>query len=44
MFLEAIVALQVAIQNIKNIISDPEKNLGRLNREDKVFTFLISTF
>lgn len=32
---EAIAALKTAIQNYKNIITDPEKNLGRLNKEDK---------
>jgi hypothetical protein len=34
--LEAIAALREAIQDIKSTMTDPEKNLGRLNKEDKV--------
>ncbi|XP_028407642.1 ankyrin repeat domain-containing protein 45-like [Dendronephthya gigantea] len=33
---EAIAALQTAIQDIKSTVTDPEKNLGRLNKEDKL--------
>ena len=33
---EAIAALRDAIQDIKSTMTDPEKNLGRLNKEDKV--------
>ena len=33
---EAIAALRDAIQDIKSTMTDPEKNLGRLNKEDKL--------
>ena len=38
--LEAIAALSNAIQDIKSTMTDPEKNLGRLNKEDKVLVNL----
>ena len=37
--LEAVAALRDAIQDIKTMLTDPEKNLGRLNKEDKVCFF-----
>lgn len=40
MSLEAIASLQKAIKVIKGLLTDPEKNLGRLNKEDKVCAIL----
>ena len=42
--LEAVAALRDAIQAIKSMLTDPEKNLGRLNKEDKVCFFIFILF